>query len=83
MTPNLPPPASDSSVFIEVAHSGRMAPPPASADLGDWLLWAADTGARTFATDFTYYLLTPADRKERASMAVFREWLLAQCETQG
>ncbi|SOY68727.1 Glycine cleavage system transcriptional activator [Cupriavidus taiwanensis] len=33
--------------------------------------------------DFTYYLLTPADRKESASMAVFREWLLAQCETQG
>ena len=33
--------------------------------------------------DFTYYLLTPADRKESASMAVFREWLLGQCETQG
>jgi LysR family glycine cleavage system transcriptional activator len=28
--------------------------------------------------DFTYYLLTPADRKESASMAAFRQWLLSQ-----
>jgi LysR family transcriptional regulator, glycine cleavage system transcriptional activator len=33
--------------------------------------------------DFTYYLLTPADRKESASMAVFRQWLLAQFDAQG
>ena len=31
--------------------------------------------------DFTYYLLTPADRKESASMATFRTWLLAQFVT--
>ncbi|SPA33143.1 Transcriptional regulator LysR family [Cupriavidus taiwanensis] len=30
--------------------------------------------------DFTYYLLTPADRDESASMATFRKWLLAQFE---
>jgi len=30
--------------------------------------------------DFTYYLLTPADRAESASMATFRKWLLAQFE---
>ena len=28
--------------------------------------------------DFTYYLLTPADRAESTSMATFRAWLLAQ-----
>lgn len=28
--------------------------------------------------DFTYYLLTPSDRKESPSMATFRKWLLAQ-----
>ena len=28
--------------------------------------------------DFTYYLLTPANRKESASMATFRTWLLEQ-----
>ncbi|MBB3178145.1 transcriptional regulator GcvA [Variovorax sp. Sphag1AA] len=28
--------------------------------------------------DFTYYLLTPSDRKESASMTTFRQWLLAQ-----
>jgi LysR family glycine cleavage system transcriptional activator len=28
--------------------------------------------------DYTYYLLTPADRKESASMATFRTWLLEQ-----
>ncbi len=28
--------------------------------------------------DFTYYLVTPADRAESASMATFRKWLLAQ-----
>lgn len=28
--------------------------------------------------DFTYYLVTPADRGESASMATFRKWLLAQ-----
>ncbi|MFJ1253718.1 transcriptional regulator GcvA [Cupriavidus sp. CuC1] len=28
--------------------------------------------------DFTYYLLTPADRKESASMATFRKWILEQ-----
>ncbi len=28
--------------------------------------------------DFTYYLVTPADRNESASMATFRKWLLAQ-----
>lgn len=28
--------------------------------------------------DFTYYLLTPADREESASMTTFRKWLLAQ-----
>ncbi|RZT31816.1 transcriptional regulator GcvA [Cupriavidus agavae] len=28
--------------------------------------------------DFTYYLITPADRKESPSMATFRKWLLAQ-----
>ncbi|MDM0110373.1 transcriptional regulator GcvA [Variovorax sp. J22R24] len=28
--------------------------------------------------DFTYYLLTPSDRKESASMATFRQWLLSQ-----
>ncbi|UDM52853.1 transcriptional regulator GcvA [Cupriavidus sp. MP-37] len=33
--------------------------------------------------DFTYYLLTPAERKESPSMAVFRQWLLAQFEAQG
>jgi len=31
--------------------------------------------------DYTYYLLTPADRKESASMATFRQWLLAQFQT--
>ena len=30
--------------------------------------------------DFTYYLVTPADRSESASMATFRKWLLAQFE---
>jgi len=30
--------------------------------------------------DFTYYLLTPANRKESASMATFRAWLLEQFE---
>lgn len=30
--------------------------------------------------DFTYYLVTPADRTESASMATFRKWLLAQFE---
>jgi len=30
--------------------------------------------------DFTYYLLTPADRAESPSMATFRTWLLAQCQ---
>jgi sterol desaturase/sphingolipid hydroxylase (fatty acid hydroxylase superfamily) len=56
--PNLPPPVFDGVPrAIEAAHSGRMAPPPGSSDVGDWLLWAADTVARTFATDFTYYLL--------------------------
>ncbi|WP_423200340.1 MULTISPECIES: transcriptional regulator GcvA [unclassified Cupriavidus] len=28
--------------------------------------------------EFTYYLVTPADRTESASMATFRKWLLAQ-----
>lgn len=28
--------------------------------------------------DFTYYLITPADRDESPSMATFRKWLLAQ-----
>ncbi|KJK23213.1 transcriptional regulator [Burkholderiaceae bacterium 16] len=28
--------------------------------------------------DFTYYLLTPAHRKESASMATFRKWMLEQ-----
>jgi len=28
--------------------------------------------------DYTYYLLTPADRKESPSMATFRQWLLEQ-----
>lgn len=32
--------------------------------------------------DFTYYLLTPADRKESASMEVFRRWLLDQFAAQ-
>jgi LysR family glycine cleavage system transcriptional activator len=32
--------------------------------------------------DFTYYLLTPADRKESPSMTVFRQWLLAQFAAQ-
>lgn len=55
--PNLPPPAVDGAlVFIESAHSGRMAP-SGGADIVDWLLWAAGAAARTFATDFTYYLL--------------------------
>jgi LysR family glycine cleavage system transcriptional activator len=31
--------------------------------------------------DFTYYLLTPADRQESASMATFRKWLLEQLLT--
>ncbi len=33
--------------------------------------------------DFTYYLLTPSTRKESASMATFRKWLLAQFEGAG
>ena len=28
--------------------------------------------------DFTYYLITPAGRRESVSMKTFREWLLAQ-----
>jgi LysR family glycine cleavage system transcriptional activator len=28
--------------------------------------------------DFTYYLVTPADRRESVSMKTFREWLLSQ-----
>jgi LysR family glycine cleavage system transcriptional activator len=28
--------------------------------------------------DFTYYLMTPADRKESPSMATFRQWMLEQ-----
>lgn len=31
--------------------------------------------------DFTYYLLTPVDRKESASMATFRKWMLEQFQT--
>lgn len=31
--------------------------------------------------EFTYYLLTPADRKESASMATFRKWMLEQFQT--
>jgi sterol desaturase/sphingolipid hydroxylase (fatty acid hydroxylase superfamily) len=55
---NLPLPAlDDGTAAIEAAHSGRMAPPPGTGDLGDWLVWAADTAARTFATDLVYYLL--------------------------
>lgn len=55
---NFPPPSlGDAPSTVEAAHSGRMAPPPQAGDLGDWLLWAADTAARTFATDFVYYLL--------------------------
>lgn len=30
---------------------------------------------------FTYYLLTPADRKDSASMATFRKWMLEQLQT--
>jgi LysR family glycine cleavage system transcriptional activator len=33
--------------------------------------------------DFTYYLHTPADRKESPSMATFRNWLLAQFDRDG
>ncbi|WER48036.1 transcriptional regulator GcvA [Cupriavidus sp. WKF15] len=33
--------------------------------------------------EFTYYLLTPADRRESPSMATFRTWLLAQFAAQG
>lgn len=51
-----PPTLDDAASAVEIAHSGRMAPPPESPDLGDWLLWAADTAARTFATDLFYYL---------------------------
>jgi LysR family glycine cleavage system transcriptional activator len=32
---------------------------------------------------FTYYLVTPADRRESAQMTQFREWLLEQCGTPG
>lgn len=31
--------------------------------------------------DFTYYLVTPAGRRESTSMRTFREWLLAQFES--
>ena len=56
--PNHPPPAlGHAAPLVEATHSGRMAPPPETGDAGDWLLWAADTAARTFATDFIYYLL--------------------------
>jgi LysR family glycine cleavage system transcriptional activator len=33
--------------------------------------------------DFTYYLVTPADRRESASMKTFREWLLSQFDGDG
>ena len=32
---------------------------------------------------FTYYLVTPADRRESPQMTQFREWLLEQCATPG
>ncbi len=56
--PNVPPPhLADAASVSEAAHSGRMAPPPASQDWGDWLVWAIDTAGRTYLTDFVYYLL--------------------------
>ncbi|HEY7610671.1 MAG TPA: sterol desaturase family protein [Alphaproteobacteria bacterium] len=55
---NVPPPAlGDSPLAVAAAHSGRMAPPHGSGNIGDWLGWTIDTAARTYATDLVYYIL--------------------------
>jgi len=42
---------------IETAHTGPMAPLPVDGAAADWLVWMAETAARTYAKDFIYYLL--------------------------
>lgn len=59
MIPTQPPiPGPDVGPAAEAAaHSGRVATPPETGQPADWLLWAVETAARTFAADLTFYLL--------------------------
>jgi Delta7-sterol 5-desaturase len=57
IAPVPPPDLGPAITILEAAHSGRMARPPQSGGLEEWLGWAGDTAMRTFATDFLYYFL--------------------------
>ena len=58
MTPAHPPPPFELEPQVAAAaHTGRVAQLPESGSPVDWLLWAGETAARTFANDLTFYLL--------------------------
>lgn len=57
MTPaHSPPLALEPGPAAVAAHTGRVASLPDTGQPVDWLLWAAETAARTFASDLTFYL---------------------------
>lgn len=58
MTPAHPPQPFDLGPdAAAAAHGGRVGSLPEAGQPLDWLLWAGETAARTFASDLTFYLL--------------------------